>query len=154
MYFFKTVRTMLFFFCILTIMTTIRSIFAFFNVLFIESRIFIIFKIQFSFLKLTMSLLSWYDISCDFGENFLDNQISFVCICLCICICICVCICIYACNLSCFLHICELLRWFLRILHDLWRLRNLRLLQDLWILCHLLCVDFLFNVFSILLNQL
>ncbi len=70
-YFFKIIRTMLFFFCILTIVMTIRSIFAFFNVLFIESRIFIIFKVQFSFLKLTMSLLSRYDISCDFGENFL-----------------------------------------------------------------------------------
>ncbi len=71
MLFFKTVRTMLFFFCILTIMTTIRSIFAFFNALFIESRIFIVFKVQFSFLGLTMSLLSRYDISCDFGEDFL-----------------------------------------------------------------------------------
>ena len=70
-YFFKTVRTMLFFFCILTIMMTIRSIFAFFNVLFIESRIFIVFKVQFSFLKLTISLLLQYNISCDFGENFL-----------------------------------------------------------------------------------
>jgi len=58
MYFFKTVRAMLFFFCVLTIMMTIRSIFAFFNVLFIESRILIVFKVQFSFLKLTMSLLS------------------------------------------------------------------------------------------------
>ncbi len=71
MYFFKIIRTMLFFFYVLTIMTTIRLIFAFFNVLFIESRIFIVFKVQFSFLKLTMSLLSRYDISCDFGENFL-----------------------------------------------------------------------------------
>ncbi len=69
--FFKIIRTMLFFFCILTIMTTIRSIFAFFNALFIESRIFIVFKVQFSFLRLTMNLLSRYDISCDFGENFL-----------------------------------------------------------------------------------
>ncbi len=71
MYFFKIIKAMLFFFCILAIMMTIRSIFAFFNVLFIESRIFIVFKVQFSFLKLTMSLLSRYDISCDFGENFL-----------------------------------------------------------------------------------
>ncbi len=71
MYFFETVRTMLFPFCVLTIVTTIRSIFAFFNVLFIESRIFIVFKVQFSFLRLTMSLLSRYDISCDFGEDFL-----------------------------------------------------------------------------------
>jgi len=70
-YFFEIIRTMLFFFCILTIMMTIRSIFAFFNVLFIESRIFIVFKVQFLFLRLTMSLLSQYDISCDFGENFL-----------------------------------------------------------------------------------
>ncbi len=70
MYFFKIIRAMLFFFCILTIIATIRSIFAFFNVLFIESRIFIVFKVQFSFLRLTMSLLSWYDISCNFGENF------------------------------------------------------------------------------------
>jgi len=56
-YFFKIIKTMLFFFYILTIMMTIRSIFAFFNVLFIESRIFIVFKVQFSFLRLTMSLL-------------------------------------------------------------------------------------------------
>ncbi len=70
-YFFKIIKTMLFFFYILTIMMTIRSIFAFFNVLFIESRIFIVFKVQFSFLRLTMSLLLWYDISCNFGENFL-----------------------------------------------------------------------------------
>jgi len=74
MYFFKTVRAMLFPFCALTIVTTIRSIFAFFNVLFIESRIFIVFKVQFSFLRLTMSLLSRYDISCDFGENFLVTR--------------------------------------------------------------------------------
>jgi len=65
MYFFKTVRTMLFLFCVLTIVMTIRSIFAFFNVLFI------VFKVQFLFLKLTMSLLLQYDISCDFDENFL-----------------------------------------------------------------------------------
>jgi len=71
MYFLKTVKAMLFFFCVLTIMMTIRSIFAFFNVLFIESRIFIVFKVQFSFLRLTMSLFSRYDISCNFGENFL-----------------------------------------------------------------------------------
>jgi len=45
MYFFETVRTMLFLFCVLTIVTTIRSIFAFFNALFIESRIFIVFKV-------------------------------------------------------------------------------------------------------------
>jgi len=71
MYFFEIIKAMLFFFCILTIMMTIRSIFAFFNVLFIESRIFIIFKVQFSFLRLTISLLSRYDISYDFDENFL-----------------------------------------------------------------------------------
>jgi len=71
MYFFKIVKAMLFFFSVLTIVTTLRSIFAFFNVLFIESRIFIVFNVQFSFLKSTMSLLSRYDISCDFGENFL-----------------------------------------------------------------------------------
>ncbi len=71
MYFFKIIRTMLFFFYVLTIMMTIRSIFAFFNALFIESRIFIIFKVHFSFLKLTISLLSWYNISCDVDENFL-----------------------------------------------------------------------------------
>ncbi len=71
MYFFKIIRTMLFLFCILTIMMIIRLIFVFFNVLFIKSRIFIIFKVQFSFLRLTISLLSWYDISCDFNENFL-----------------------------------------------------------------------------------
>jgi len=70
-YFFEIIRAMLFFFCVLTIMTTIRSIFAFFNVLFIESRIFIVFRVQFSFLKLTMSLFSRYNISCDFDENFL-----------------------------------------------------------------------------------
>ncbi len=70
-YFFKIIKIMLFLFCILTIMMTIRSIFAFFNVLFIESRIFIVFKVQFSFLRLTKSLLSQYNISCDFGENFL-----------------------------------------------------------------------------------
>ncbi len=62
---------MLFPFRVLTIMTTIRSIFAFFNALFIESRIFIVFKVQFLFLGLTMSFLSRYDISCDFGANFL-----------------------------------------------------------------------------------
>ncbi len=45
MYFFKIIRTMLFFFCVLTIMMTIRSIFAFFNALFIESRIFIVFNV-------------------------------------------------------------------------------------------------------------
>ena len=71
MYFFKIIRAMLFFFCILTIMMTIRLIFVFFNVLFIESRIFIVFKVQFSFLRLTMNLLLQYDISCDFDENFL-----------------------------------------------------------------------------------
>jgi len=71
MYFFKIIKAMLFLFCVLTIMMTIRSIFAFFNVLFIESRIFIVFKVQFSFLRLTMSLLLQYDISCDFDENFL-----------------------------------------------------------------------------------
>jgi len=71
MYFFKIIRTMLFLFYILTIMMTIRSIFAFFDALFIKFRIFIIFKVQFSFLRLTMNLLSWYDISCDFDENFL-----------------------------------------------------------------------------------
>jgi len=71
LYFFKTVRAMLFFFCVLTIMMTIRLIFAFFNALFIESRIFIVFKVQFLFLRLTMSLLSRYNISCDFGKNFL-----------------------------------------------------------------------------------
>ncbi len=71
MYFFKIIRVMLFLFCVLTIIATIRSIFAFFHALFIESRIFIVFKVQFSFLKLTMSLLSQYDISCDFDENFL-----------------------------------------------------------------------------------
>jgi len=62
---------MLFLFCILTIMMTIRSIFAFFNALFIESLIFIVFKVQFSFLRLTMSFLLQYDISCDFDENLL-----------------------------------------------------------------------------------
>ncbi len=71
MYFFKIIRAMLFFSYVLTIMTTIRSIFVFFNSLFIESRIFITLKVQFSFLKLTMSLLLQYNISCDFGENFL-----------------------------------------------------------------------------------
>jgi len=71
MYFFKIIKTMLFLFCILTTVMTIRSIFAFFNVLFIESRIFIVFKVQFSFLRLTMSLLSRYDISYDFDEGFL-----------------------------------------------------------------------------------
>jgi len=71
MYFFEIIKAMLFFFCILTIMMTIRLIFAFFNVLFIESRIFIIFKVQFSFLRLTMSFLSRYDISYNFDENFL-----------------------------------------------------------------------------------
>ncbi len=60
-YIFNIIKTLLFFFCILTIMMTIRSIFVFFNALFIESRIFIIFKVQFSFLRLTMNLLSWYD---------------------------------------------------------------------------------------------
>jgi len=65
---------MLFLFSILTIVTTFRSIFAFFNALFIESRIFIVFNVQFSFLRLTMSLLSRYDISCDFGENFLVTR--------------------------------------------------------------------------------
>ena len=71
MYFFKIIKVMLFFFYVLTIMMTIRLIFAFFNALFIESRIFIIFKVHFSFLKLTISLLSWYNISCDVDENFL-----------------------------------------------------------------------------------
>jgi len=70
-YFFEIIRTMLFLFCVLTIVMTIRSIFAFFNALFIESRIFIVFKVQLSFLRLTMSLLSRYGISCDFGEDFL-----------------------------------------------------------------------------------
>jgi len=70
-YFFKIIKAMLFFFCVLTIVMTIRSIFVFFNVLFIESRIFIVFRVQFSFLRLTMNLLSWYDISYDFDENFL-----------------------------------------------------------------------------------
>jgi len=71
MYFFEIVKAMLFFFNVLTIVMIIRSIFAFFNVLFIESCIFIVFNVQFSFLKLTMSLLLQYDISCDFDENFL-----------------------------------------------------------------------------------
>jgi len=73
-YFSEIVRTMLFPFCVLATVTTIRSLFAFFNALFIESRIFIVFKVQFSFLGLTMSLLSRYDISCDFGENFLITR--------------------------------------------------------------------------------
>ncbi len=71
MYFFEMIKTMLFLFSVLTIVMTLRSIFAFFNVLFIESCIFIIFNVQFSFLKLTMSLLLQYNISCDFDENFL-----------------------------------------------------------------------------------
>ncbi len=58
MYFFKIIKAMLFFFSILTIVMTLRSIFVFFNVLFIESCIFIIFNVQFSFLKLIMSLFS------------------------------------------------------------------------------------------------
>jgi len=148
MYFFKTVRTMLFLFCVLTIVMTIRSIFAFFNVLFIvfKSSV-LIFEID-NESSFAIRYFLW------FWREFLGNQILFACICIRICICICVCICICACDLSCFLRILELLRWFLRILHDLRRLRNLRLLQDLQILCHLLCVDFLFDVFSILLNQL
>jgi len=73
-YFSEIVRTMLFPFCVLATVATIRSLFAFFNALFIESRIFIIFKVQFSFLKLTMNLLLQYDISCDFDENFLITQ--------------------------------------------------------------------------------
>jgi len=57
-YFFKIVKTMLFFFCVLTTVVIKRLIFAFFSALFIEFRIFIVFKVQFSFLRMTISLLS------------------------------------------------------------------------------------------------
>jgi len=70
-YFFKIIKTMLFPFCILATVATKRSIFAFFSALFIEFCIFIVFKVQFSFLKVTISLLSQYNISCDFNEGFL-----------------------------------------------------------------------------------
>jgi len=70
-YLFKIIKTMLLFFYILTTVAIKRSIFAFFNALFIKFHIFIIFKIQFSFLRMTINLLLQYNISCDFDESFL-----------------------------------------------------------------------------------
>jgi len=70
-YFFKIIKTILFFFCILATVRTKRSIFAFFNVLFIEFCIFIVFKVQLSFLRVMISLFLQYNTSCDFDTVFL-----------------------------------------------------------------------------------
>ena len=64
-------KTMLLFFCILTTVMTIRLTFAFFNALFIEFRIFIVFKVKFSLLRLTINLFLQYNISYDFDKSFL-----------------------------------------------------------------------------------
>jgi len=74
MYFSEIIKAILLSLCVLVTVTTIMSNFAFFSALFTALRIFIIFKVQFSFLKLTMNLLLQYDISCDFDENFLITQ--------------------------------------------------------------------------------
>jgi len=71
MYFFSLMKTMLLFFCILTTVMTIRLTFAFFNALFIEFRIFIVFKVKFSLLRLTINLFLQYNISYDFDKSFL-----------------------------------------------------------------------------------
>jgi len=70
-YFFNIVRAILFFFCIFATVVTIKLIFVSFSTLFIKFCIFIIFRIQFSFLKVIISLLLQYDISLDFDEIFL-----------------------------------------------------------------------------------
>ncbi len=71
MYFSEIVRAILLSLCILVIVTTFMSDFAFFSALFIALRIFIACKIQFSFFEVTINLLLQYDISCDFDEGFL-----------------------------------------------------------------------------------
>ena len=73
-YFFEIIRTILLSLYVLVIVTTIMSDFVFFNALFTALRIFIACKIQFSFFKVTINLLSWYDISCDFDESFLMTR--------------------------------------------------------------------------------
>jgi len=74
MYFSEIVRAILLPLCVLATVATIMSDFAFFSALLTALRIFIAFNVQFSFLKLTMSLLSRYDVSCDFGEDFLVTR--------------------------------------------------------------------------------
>ncbi len=71
MYFFEIIKAILLSLCILVTVTTIMSDFVFFNALFTALRIFIACKIQFSFFEVTINLLSWYNIFCDFDEDFL-----------------------------------------------------------------------------------
>ncbi len=71
MYFSEIIKVILLSLCVLVTVATIMSNFVFFSALFTALRIFIVFKVQFSFLRLTMSLLLQYDISCNFDENFL-----------------------------------------------------------------------------------
>jgi len=71
MYFSEIIRAILLSLCVLVTVATIMSDFAFFSALFTALRIFIACKIQFSFFKVTINLLSRYNISCDFGESFL-----------------------------------------------------------------------------------
>ncbi len=72
MYFSEIIKAILLSLCILVTVATIMSDFVFFSALFTALCIFIACKIQFSFFKVTINnLLSWYDISCDFDENFL-----------------------------------------------------------------------------------
>ncbi len=71
MYFSEIIKAILLPLYVLVTVATIMSDFVFFNALFTALRIFIACKIQFSFFKVIINLLSRYDISCDFDENFL-----------------------------------------------------------------------------------
>ncbi len=71
MYFSEIIKAILLSLCVLVIVMTIMSNFAFFSALFTALRIFIVCRIQFSFFEVTINLLSRYDISCDFDESFL-----------------------------------------------------------------------------------
>ncbi len=71
MYFFEIIKAILLSLCILVTVVTIMSDFVFFSALFTALRIFIAYKIQFSFFEVIINLLLWYNISCDFDENFL-----------------------------------------------------------------------------------
>jgi len=74
MYFSEIIRAILLSFCVLIIVAIIMSDFVFFSALFTALHIFIICKIQFSFFEVTINLLLWYDISCDFDESFLMTK--------------------------------------------------------------------------------
>ena len=71
MYFSEIIKAILLSLCVLVIVMTIMSNFAFFSALFTALRIFNVCRIQFSFFEVTINLLSRYDISCDFDESFL-----------------------------------------------------------------------------------